>query len=92
MTRIVTEVVTNCRVCSKGKYSRYPEKQAIAKTPVPTYVGEILHVDIFSTDGKYFLTAVDKFPKFASVKHISSRAIIDIKTPLLQLVSLFPKI
>jgi len=35
---------------------------------------------------------VDKFSKFASVQPISSRAIIDIKTPLLQLVNLFPKI
>jgi len=92
MTRIVTEIVTNFTVCSKGKYNRHPEKQAISKTPVPTSLGEILHVDIFSTDGKYFLTAVDKFSKFASVQPITSRAIIDINTPLLQLANLFPKI
>jgi len=69
------------RVCSKGKYNRHPEKQAIARTLVSTYVGEILHVDIFSTDGKYFLAAM--FSKFASVQPISSRRFIDIKTPLL---------
>lgn len=47
-------------------------------------------MNIFSTARKYFLTAVDKFSKFAMTQHIASRTITDVKTHILKLVSLFP--
>lgn len=46
-------------------------------------------MDIFSTAGKYFLTAVDKFSKFALTQHITSLTITDV---ILQLVNLFPDV
>jgi len=55
-------------------------------------VGEILHIDIFSTDGTLFLTCIDKFSKFATVQAIASRAIVDVKSPLLQIINFFPKV
>jgi len=64
----------------------------MGETPIPSYVGEILHVDIFSTDKTFFLTCVYKLSKFADVQYITSRAIVDVKAPILQLVNLFPKI
>lgn len=51
----------------------------------------MLHVDIYSTDQKYFLTYIDKFSKFAIDQPIRSRAIVDIKAPLLQLLNVLPK-
>jgi len=66
-------------------------KQELGETPIPTHVGEILHIDIFSTDKKFFLTCVDKFSKFAMVQPIPSRTIEDLKAPLLQLMNVFPK-
>jgi len=69
-----------------------PVQQTIAETQIPGYTGEIIHIGIFSTDQKHFLTCIDKFSKFAIVQPIDSRAIVDIKTPILQLINLFPKI
>jgi len=51
----------------------------------------MLHIDIFSTDKKYFLTCVDKFSKFAMVQPIPSRTIEDLKPALLQLMNIFPR-
>lgn len=51
----------------------------------------MLHIDIFSTDKKFFLTCVDKFSKFAVVQPVSSRTILELKIPIIQLVNLFPK-
>jgi len=51
----------------------------------------MLHIDIFSTDRKYFLTCIDKFSKFAMVQPILSRTIEDLKPALLQLLNVFPK-
>lgn len=91
MTQLANEVVINCKVCKKAKYDRHPQKQVIGATPIPSYVGEILHIDIFSTDKKYFLTCADKLSKFAIVQPIDSRTIIDVESPILQLMNFFPR-
>jgi len=57
MNSLATEIVVNYKVCSMGKYNRHPVKQAMGETPIPSYVGEILHVDIFSTDKTFCLHA-----------------------------------
>jgi len=49
-------------------------------------------VDIFSTGGKYFLTAADKFSKFSVVQPVPSRSIKAVKAPILQLIDVFPNI
>lgn len=92
MDKKAREVVANCRICSKSKYDRHPKKHVIAATPIPSHIGQILHIDIFSTDQKYFLTCIDKLSKFAIVQKISSRTIIDIKPPILQLINIFPNV
>lgn len=90
MVKIANEVVANCKTCSKAKYNRHPEKHVIGETIVPSYAGEILHIDIYSTDKKHFLTCVDKFSKFAVVQPIATRTILDIREPILQLMNIFP--
>jgi len=91
MAKLANENVTNCRTCAKGKYDRQTRKQELGETPVPSRVGEMLHIDIFSTDRKYFLTCIEKFSKFAMVQPIPSRTIEDLKPALLQLLNVFPK-
>lgn len=54
----------------------------LGQRPVTTQTGEMLHIDIFSTDEKYFLTCIDKFSKFAVVQPIASRTIEDTRPPL----------
>lgn len=56
MTKLVNKFVSNCKSCSKAEYERYTLKQEPGVTPTPTYARELLHIDIFSTDMKYFLT------------------------------------
>jgi len=92
MSSLAKEVVSNCKVCTQAKYDRHPKKQQLGETPIPQYTGEMLHIDIFSTDKKQFLTCVDKFSKFALVQPIISRIIVDIKGPLLQIVNMFSNI
>lgn len=89
MEKKAKQFAANCRICSRAKYDRYPRKELIAETPIPTNCGEILHIDIFSTGSKYFLTCVDKFSKFAIVQSIKSRTIVDVRPQLLQLLNMF---
>lgn len=91
MSKLANETVQDCRICSKAKYVRHSTRQELGETPIPSFTGEMLHVDIFSTDKKYFLTCVDKFSKFAMVQPIPSRTIEDVKLPLMQLLNVFPQ-
>lgn len=42
------------KVCTKSKYDRHPKKQELGATPIPSYAGEMLHIDIFPTDKNCF--------------------------------------
>jgi len=47
MTHMANEVVANCNTCQKEKYDRHPQKQILGETPIPSYTGELLHIDMF---------------------------------------------
>lgn len=92
MTKMANDNVKDCKICSRSKYNRHPVKQPIGESLIPSYTGEMLHIDIFSTDKKYFLTCIDKFSNLAIVQPILSLTITDLKPPILQLVNIFPNI
>jgi len=83
MSKVASEVVANGEVCNKAENDRHLKKQELGKTPIPLYVGEMLHIDIFSTDKKIFLTCIDKVSKFAIVQPLASRGIKDVRAPIL---------
>lgn len=89
MRKLLKHIIATCKTCQEAKYSRHPQKQQIAETPIPSSIGEILHVDIYSTNKLFFLTCLNKFSKFAVVKPIASRAIIDVKPAFLETLNLF---
>jgi len=75
---------------SLAKNCKLQSKRELGETPIPRYTGEMLHIDIFSTERKQFLTCVGKLSKFAVVQPVQSRIIVDIIG--LQLLNLFPKV
>lgn len=89
MTDILNPIVYNCKICLENKYQRKPPKQEIGATPIPSYQGEILHIDLFYTSKQYFLTCIDKFSKFAVIIPVQSRSTIDIKPACLQMLNNF---
>ena len=92
MGKMASEVVSNCKICLESKYQRHPSHQNLGVTPTPKRPGERLHIDIFSTDGKYFLTCIDKFSKFVVVQNILSRNISTVAPAILQIVNFFPEV
>lgn len=85
----IRRVTKACQVCIENKYDRHPNKPEIQATPIPKFPGQIVHVDIYFTDGKIILTAIDKFSKYALTRMLKSRATEDIKQPLRELVLAF---
>lgn len=82
MKQKIATLIKQCQVCKEVKYDRHPPNPEIAETPIPEYPGHTIHIDIFSTERKLVLTAIDKFSKLACAKIINSKSIEDIKKPL----------
>lgn len=92
MGKIAAEIVKCCNICREAKYVRHPTRATVSPTPIPTRAGERVHVDIFSTEGKHFLTCVDKFSKYAIVQEIATRGVVDVTPALLHIINIYPTI
>lgn len=82
-------IIANCSNCKENKYERHPNQIKINETPIPTFPGHTVHIDIFLTEGKIVMTALDKFSKYAQVRLLKSRAIADIRGPLRDIIFYF---
>lgn len=85
----IKRIIKQCTVCKENKYDRHPSKPQLQATPIPQYPGQIVHLDIFSTEGKLVLTALDKFSKFVQVRILRSKAIEDVRQPLREVLFSF---
>lgn len=82
MTSKIKRITQNCTICKENKYDRHPNKPKFTETPLPRRAGEIVHIDIYLTEGKIVLTALDKFSKYGQTKLLKSRSIEDVRRPL----------
>lgn len=85
----ISKIVKQCKICLENKYERHPSKSNLKHTPLPEYPGHFIHLDIYHTNNRVILTAIDKFSKYAQAKIIKSRATEDIKAPLQDLLISF---
>lgn len=90
----IKRIVKLCAICKKNKYDRHPNEPKISTTPIPSYPGQVVHIDIFSTDRKLVLTAVDKFSKYAQVRILKGKSTEDVRKPLREILFFFgvPKV
>lgn len=86
MSGKIKRIIKICSTCKKSKYERHPNTPELKETPIPTYPGHTVHLDIFSTDKKLVLTSIDKFSKYAKVKLLNGRSIEEVRMPLRELL------
>lgn len=65
MSKKIETIVKNCMTCKSSKYDRHPPQGVIQPTPIAEYPGQIIHLDLYSTETTQVLTAIDKFSKYA---------------------------
>lgn len=89
----ITQFINNCEICNLEKYDRKPPKIPYKITETPHKPLEIIHIDVFYTlDKKLFMTAIDKFSKFALAFQINGRSWTEFKTKLLLIINTYGKI
>lgn len=89
MTKKIRSKINLCQTCKVNKYDRHPNKTDLQETPIPTFPGHTIHIDIYITNKHHILTAIDKFSKYALAKLINSRSMEDIRKPLRDMLFYF---
>lgn len=73
MKQQIKACVLNCEVCKKQKYDTHPKKQIMNPTPIPTYVGEYLQIDIFHVANRIYYSTIDRFSKYALLRYSENK-------------------
>lgn len=89
MNEKVKQIIQNCNVCKTLKYDRNPPKQAYQKTETPDGPLNIVHTDLYTINGRYVVTIIDKFSKFAASYTIPTRDSINTTRAILQFIQNF---
>lgn len=94
MARQIRDYVRQCDTCKLNKYDRHPAKPFLQPTPIPGYPCEILHIDLFEIEKQKYLSAIDKFTKFAKLFPIKNKSSVHLRKKLTDLLHYFsvPKI
>lgn len=69
----IIQTINNCIPCQRLKYDRHPPKNKFEKPPTPVKPLDILHIDVYTINGKTVLTIIDKFSKFAAAYTLTAK-------------------
>lgn len=85
----VTAVLNACEVCKKMKYDRKPIKPMLQLTQTQDAPFQELFIDLFTIDGKYYLTIIDAFSKLAQAIEITNRSTPEVLRALIKYFSFY---
>lgn len=89
MKKRIKAYIIKCEICKKQKYETHPQKHIMRTTPIPTYVGEYLQIDIFHVGKKIFYSTIDRFSKFAYLREAENKLHAD--RIIEEILQIFPK-
>ena len=90
MIKQIKEKVRHCEICNKNKYQRHPKVVPIGEAPIPNSEGEQVHLDIFYAQKLKFLTCIDAYSKFLTIKLIEDKTNLDEK--VMEILQSYPDV
>lgn len=85
----VATVINSCETCKKLKYDRKPLKPVLQLTQTQTKPFAEIFIDLFSVEGKYFLTIIDAFSKLGQAFILSNRSTPEVVRALIKFFSFY---
>lgn len=89
MKEMVTAIINSCDLCKKMKYDRNPLKPVIQFTQTQNKPFEEIFIDLFSIEGKGYLTVIDAFSKLGQSFSIDNRSTPEIVKALMKYFSYY---
>lgn len=90
MKTTITNFINSCNICQRSKYARKKPYTPLMLTETATKPFQIVHIDVFTYDGKNYLTLVDSFTKLAQAILITGKTAIHISNALIKYFTSFP--
>ncbi|XP_047522866.1 uncharacterized protein LOC125061448 [Pieris napi] len=85
----VTSLINSCDTCKRMKYDRRPFKPQLQLTQTQSRPFQELFIDLFSIEGKYYLTILDAFSKLAQAFEIPDRSTPEVVRALIKYFSFY---
>ncbi|KAG7297303.1 hypothetical protein JYU34_019262 [Plutella xylostella] len=89
MTETISAVINSCDVCKKMKYDRKPLKPYLQLTQTQEAPFQEIFIDLFTIEGKIYLTLVDAFSKLGQAIEISSKSTPEVIRALIKYFSYY---
>lgn len=89
MQETVTAVVNACEACQKMKYDRKPIKPILQLTQTQDAPFQEIFIDLFSIEGKTYLTLIDSFSKLGQAIEIQSKSTPEVIRALMKYFSYY---
>lgn len=89
MDLTVATTINSCTGCKTMKYDRKPLKPELQLTQTQTKPFQEIFIDVFSIDGKSYLTIVDAFSKLGQAIEINNKTTPEIIRALLKYFSMY---
>lgn len=89
MEQDLKEYVDKCENCLENKYDRHPMKIKFSGTRIGKSLFEIMYMDIFQYEKKYYLTLVDSLSKHLTAIPLENRTTVTIKKSLEDFIARF---
>lgn len=89
MEQTVSSIINACDTCKRMKYDRRPFKPLLQLTQTQNRPFEELFIDLFSIEGKYYLTIIDAFSKLAQAIEIADRSTPEVVRALIKYFSFY---
>lgn len=74
MNAKIKRIINSSKICKESKYEYHPNKIKLKEAPIPQFSDQILHIGIF-------ISAIDKFSKYAKARLIAPKATVYVKEP-----------
>lgn len=89
MLETVTAVVNGCEACRMMKYDRRPIKPILQLTQTQKAPFQELFIDLFSIEGKTYLTLIDAFSKLGQAIEIQNKSTPEVIRALMKYFSFY---
>lgn len=89
MELTVATIINSCEGCKRMKYDRHPLKPELQLTQTQTKPFQEIFMDVFTIEGKPFLTIVDAFSKLGQAIEMNNKTTPEVIRALVKYFSLY---
>jgi len=82
---LIQNIINECNICNLAKTEHRNTKMPLKITPNPEHCREKFVVDIYSSEGKHYISCIDIYSKFATLEQIKTKDWIECRNALMRI-------